>query len=70
MARRLSGSGKSFCQDCSRSVRQVAWAVVAVGVMMTLKNYNYRRLQSAAVAFPAMSCGRLIPAAASRLSTP
>ena len=35
-------------------VRQVAWAVAAVAVMMTLKNTNYRKFQSAGIAFAAV----------------
>jgi cell division protein FtsW len=36
-------------------VRQVEWAAVAVAVMMTLKKTHYRKFQSPAVAFSAMS---------------
>src|SRR5215469_10683518 len=35
-------------------VRQVAWAVVAIVVMMTLKRTSYRKFQNPAVAFGAV----------------
>jgi len=35
-------------------VRQLAWAVVAIGVMMTLKRTSYRKFQNPAVAFGAV----------------
>jgi len=44
-------------------VRQVAWAVAAVLVMMTLKRTNYRRFQSPAVAFSAVGIALLLLAA-------
>jgi cell division protein FtsW len=44
-------------------VRQVEWAAVAVAVMMTLKKTNYRKFQSPAVAFGAMSVALMLLAA-------
>jgi cell division protein FtsW len=44
-------------------VRQVEWAAVAVAVMMTLKKTNYRKFQSPAVAFSAMSVALMLLAA-------
>jgi cell division protein FtsW len=41
-------------------VRQVEWAAVAVAVMMTLKKTNYRKFQSPAVAFSAMSVALML----------
>ena len=41
-------------------VRQVEWAAVAVAVMMTLKKTNYRKFQSPAVAFGAMSVALIL----------
>ncbi len=41
-------------------VRQVEWAAVAVAVMMTLKKTNYRKFQSPAVAFGAMSVALML----------
>ncbi|MGA2270945.1 MAG: FtsW/RodA/SpoVE family cell cycle protein [Bryobacteraceae bacterium] len=41
-------------------VRQVEWAAVAVAVMMTLKKTHYRKFQSPAVAFSAMSVALLL----------
>jgi cell division protein FtsW len=40
--------------------RQLAWAVVAVVVMMTLKRTNYRNLQNPAVAFGALGVASLL----------
>jgi cell division protein FtsW len=36
--------------------RQFAWMVIAVAIMLLLKNTSYRRLQSAAVAFTSIGC--------------
>jgi len=44
-------------------VRQVEWAAVAVAVMMTLKKTHYRKFQSPAVAFSAMSVALMLLAA-------
>jgi cell division protein FtsW len=44
-------------------VRQVEWAAAAVAVMMTLKKTNYRKFQSPAVAFCAMSVALMLLAA-------
>ena len=41
-------------------VRQVEWAAVAVAVMMTLKKTHYRKFQSPAVAFGAMSIALML----------
>ena len=41
-------------------IRQLAWAVVAVVVMMTLKRTNYRNLQNPAVAFGALGVASLL----------
>jgi cell division protein FtsW len=41
-------------------LRQVEWAAVAVAVMMTLKKTNYRKFQSPAVAFGAMSVALML----------
>src|SRR5579871_3304402 len=41
-------------------VRQVAWAVVAVFAMMTLKRTNYRKFQTPAVAFGAIGIALLL----------
>ena len=41
-------------------VRQVAWAVVAVAVMMALKRTHYRKFQSPAVAFTAIGVALLL----------
>ena len=41
-------------------LRQVEWAAVAVAVMMTLKKTHYRKFQSPAVAFSAMSVALLL----------
>jgi cell division protein FtsW len=41
-------------------VRQVEWAAVAVAIMMTLKKTNYRKFQSPAVAFGAMSVALML----------
>ncbi len=44
-------------------LRQVEWAAVAVAVMMTLKKTHYRKFQSPAVAFGAMSVALMLLAA-------
>jgi cell division protein FtsW len=44
-------------------LRQVEWAAVAVAVMMTLKKTHYRKFQSPAVAFCAMSVALMLLAA-------
>ena len=44
-------------------LRQVEWGAVAVAVMMTLKKTHYRRFQSPAVAFGAMSVALMLLAA-------
>jgi cell division protein FtsW len=44
-------------------LRQVEWAAAAVAVMMTLKKTNYRKFQSPAVAFGAMSVALMLLAA-------
>src|SRR5690242_8104514 len=41
-------------------VRQVAWAVVAIVAMMTLKRTHYRKFQSPAVAFSAIGLALLM----------
>ena len=41
-------------------LRQVEWAAVAVAVMMTLKNTNYRKFRNPAVAFGAMSVALML----------
>ena len=41
-------------------LRQVEWAAAAVAVMMTLKKTNYRKFQSPAVAFGAMSVALML----------
>jgi cell division protein FtsW len=41
-------------------VRQVGWAVVAIGIMMTLKRVSYHKFQNPAVAFGAISIAILL----------
>ena len=44
-------------------IRQALWALVAIGVMMTLKKTPYRKFQNPAVAFSAISVALLLLAA-------
>src|SRR5438045_6684755 len=41
-------------------IRQVAWCVIGITIMMALKNTHYRKLQSPAVALSAISVALLL----------
>ncbi len=49
--------------------RQGGWAIVSVAIMMVLKKTNYRKFNSPAVAFPAVSLALVLLAAAYAIDT-